>query len=266
MERISVIIPVYNRCDVLRQCVQSVQSQTYPELEIILVDDGSEDGSPELCFQLAEEDSRIRVCRLRHRGVSSARNAGLLRAEGEYLYFLDSDDVIAPDMLQTMADHIKQTGADMACCRFRMKMREGEFIPTPGESVVLPPREAFEKMLLNEGLLGYGVSTGTKLVKRELIFQPYPLLFDKKTFFGEDTMWVAGLLERAERVCMDSSIFMQYTADSENSICHVIPAQEKIRHTRWKLQYLQEHGYSGEVIARMRREESRFLTFILLGM
>ena len=265
MEKISVIIPVYNRCGVLRRCVQSVLSQTYPELEIILVDDGSEDGSTELCFRLAEEDSRVRVCRLVHRGASAARNAGLLRAEGAYLCFLDSDDVIAPEMLQTMADHLSQTGAELACCRFRLEPGSEDFIPAPGRAVLLPPREAFEKMLVNEGLLGYGVSTGTKLVKRELILQPYPLFFDENTVFGEDTKWVAGLLERAGSVCMDSSVFMRYTTDCENSVCRSVPTPVKLRHTRWKLQYLQEHGYSDEVIARIRQEENGFLMRILLG-
>jgi len=99
---ISVIIPVYNRRNVLEECVKSVREQTWKNLEILLIDDGSTDGSDMLCSLLAEADERIRVLNLPHRGVSAARNAGLDAAAGEYLFFVDSDDVIDPRLLETL--------------------------------------------------------------------------------------------------------------------------------------------------------------------
>ena len=91
---ISVIVPVYNRKETLGRCVQSLRSQTYEELEIILVDDGSTDGSGALCTALSKEDVRIRVIRKENGGVSSARNAGIEAAKGDYLMFADSDDYV----------------------------------------------------------------------------------------------------------------------------------------------------------------------------
>ena len=265
MEKISVIIPVYNRVDVLERCVRSVQRQNGSELEIILCDDGSDDGSTELCYALAEKDRRICVSHIVHSGASAARNIGLLRASGDYLYFLDSDDVIAPGMLRRMWENIADTGAELSCCRFRLEEGGGEFVPSEGELSVLPPKEAFEKMLVNEGNLGYGVSTGTKLIKRSLILEPFPLTFPGELVFGEDTVWTAKLLERASRVAMDSAVMMRYSLDCANSVCRNISVYERLRHTRWKLRYLKENGFSDPVIEIIRQEEKYLITRILLG-
>ena len=97
---ISVIVPVYNSITTLERCVRSLCAQTFEDLEIILVDDGSTDGSGALCSALSREDARIRVIRKENGGVSSARNAGIEAAKGEYLMFSDSDDYVEPDMAE----------------------------------------------------------------------------------------------------------------------------------------------------------------------
>lgn len=94
---ISIVVPVYRVEKELPRCVQSIRTQTYPHMEIILVDDGSPDGSPALCDRYAEEDPRITVIHKQNGGLSSARNAGLAKAQGEYVLFVDSDDCIEPD-------------------------------------------------------------------------------------------------------------------------------------------------------------------------
>ena len=91
---VSVIVPVYNILDCLERCVDSLLAQTYKEIEILLVDDGSTDGTGTLCDQLAEKDSRIRVFHKENGGSSSARNVGIQQARGEYLGFVDSDDYV----------------------------------------------------------------------------------------------------------------------------------------------------------------------------
>ena len=93
---ISVIVPVYNSITTLERCVRSLCAQTFEDLEIILVDDGSTDGPGALCSALSREDARIRVIRKENGGVSSARNAGIEAAKGEYLMFADSDDYASP--------------------------------------------------------------------------------------------------------------------------------------------------------------------------
>lgn len=114
--KISVIVPVYNVQQYLEKCVRSLIEQTYKEIEIILVDDGSTDRSGVLCDEMAEMDERICVIHKKNGGLSSARNTGIDYAKGEYLYFVDSDDYIAKDTLKKLYDKIKQEKADLALC------------------------------------------------------------------------------------------------------------------------------------------------------
>lgn len=113
---LSIIIPVYNVEKYLDKCIQSVINQTYLKTEIILVDDGSTDSSGYLCDLWAKKDRRISVIHKPNGGLSSARNAGLNIAKGEYIGFVDSDDFIELDMYKTMMDAIFTTKKDIACC------------------------------------------------------------------------------------------------------------------------------------------------------
>lgn len=110
---ISVIIPVYNVEEYLRECVDSVIKQTYANLEIILVDDGSTDSSGKICDEYAEKDSRITVIHKNNEGPSKTRNAGLKRATGKYIYFLDSDDFIAENAIENLASTAESNQADL---------------------------------------------------------------------------------------------------------------------------------------------------------
>jgi len=111
---ISVIVPVYNVEAYLDRCVESLVGQTYKDLEIILVDDGSPDNCPEMCDAWARKDSRIQVIHKINGGLSAARNAGIEAASGEYIGFIDSDDWIARDMYQDLIDAIEKDNADLA--------------------------------------------------------------------------------------------------------------------------------------------------------
>ena len=97
---ISVIVPVYNGQDCLINCIESIQQQTYPDKEIILVDDGSTDHTGEICRDLLERYDNIRLISLKDEGVSVARNAGIEKSGGEYLMFVDADDRLCPQMIQ----------------------------------------------------------------------------------------------------------------------------------------------------------------------
>ena len=120
MERplISVIIPVYNVAPYLERCLDSVAAQTWENLEVWLVDDGSTDGSLALCEARAEQDSRFRVLRQANAGVSAARNAALAVAQGDYLQFSDSDDLLTPDATETLVRAAQVTGADLVISHF----------------------------------------------------------------------------------------------------------------------------------------------------
>ena len=113
---VSVIVPVYKVEKYLSKCLDSIVNQTYKNLEIILVDDGSPDNSGKICDEYAQKDSRIKVIHKENGGLSSARNAGLDIATGEYIAFADSDDSVHLDFVEKLYRAIKEENADIACC------------------------------------------------------------------------------------------------------------------------------------------------------
>lgn len=115
---ISVIVPIYKVEDYLKRCVSSIQAQTYSNLEIILVDDGSPDSCGTLCDSFAKEDERIVVIHKENGGLSDARNAGLDIAKGEFVAFVDSDDYIAPFFVETLYHALRETQSDTALCSY----------------------------------------------------------------------------------------------------------------------------------------------------
>lgn len=118
MKTISVIIPMYNSEAFIRQCIQSVLNQTYEDFEIIVVDDGSKDRGPEICEEMGKEDGRVCLHRREKQGVSSARNYGMDIAAGEYVFFLDSDDVIHPLLFEEIMCQMEKYHADLAFCAY----------------------------------------------------------------------------------------------------------------------------------------------------
>ncbi len=118
MAKISIIVPIYNVEKYLPKCIESILAQTYKDFELILVDDGSPDNSPQICDEYAKKDDRVIVIHKPNGGVSSARNAGLDRATGQYIGFVDPDDYITSDMYTFMIDGMKKSGANMAICGY----------------------------------------------------------------------------------------------------------------------------------------------------
>lgn len=111
---ISIIIPVYNREKYIEECIHSIWAQTYKNYEIILIDDGSTDNTLSICHALAAQDPSIRILAGSHTGVSAARNIGLEAVKGDYVFFLDSDDIIHPQLLEVLVNGLKETGAAIA--------------------------------------------------------------------------------------------------------------------------------------------------------
>ena len=115
---VSIIVPVYQVVDYVGVCVESLLRQTYKNLEILLVDDGSTDGSGEICDEYANRDNRIRVIHQENQGLSAARNTGLDQALGEYVAFVDSDDAVLPDFIETLYDLADRYQADIVACAY----------------------------------------------------------------------------------------------------------------------------------------------------
>lgn len=113
-ELISVIVPIYNTGKYLVECVESIRKQTYSNIEIILVDDGSTDASIEICDEFAEKDSRIRVFHKKNEGSAIAKNFGIQQSKGEYIILVDSDDIVSDRMIEVLYTQIKEKNADIA--------------------------------------------------------------------------------------------------------------------------------------------------------
>ena len=128
-ELISVVIPVYNVETYLEECLQSVVDQTYQNLQIILVNDGSTDGSLTICKSFAQKDQRILALSQENAGLSAARNTGIKAATGKYITFIDSDDAIHPDMIEHLHNMLKQHNADMTVCQKEFTNEESKAIP-----------------------------------------------------------------------------------------------------------------------------------------
>ncbi len=113
---VSVIVPVYNSASYLSRCLDSVISQTYVDIEVVLVDDGSTDDSGKICDRYAEKDARVCVYHQKNQGASIARKDGIIKAKGEWLSFVDSDDIVEIDYIERLFDAVKQFGTKMATC------------------------------------------------------------------------------------------------------------------------------------------------------
>lgn len=167
---ISVIIPMYNAEKYVEKCIQSLLNQTYQDLEIIIVNDGSKDRSQEICEKYASQDKRITLINTENRGAGSARNTGIETAKGEYISFIDSDDYVCPDYYERLLNMLQKTNADIAIGRY-------ERISEHDEMQFINTGEIKECTNMEELMILYGededkyinaVLVTNKLFKREL--------------------------------------------------------------------------------------------------
>lgn len=202
---ISVIVPVYKVEKYLNRCVKSIIDQTYENLEIILVDDGSPDRCPVMCEAWAEKDSRIKVIHKSNGGLSDARNAGIKVANGELTGFVDSDDWIAPDMYQSLYEAMKADNSDIAACGVEMVWEDGTSsrMLTKTGSCVLNREEAMGA-LIEESWLKQPV--WYKLYKADTIRN---ILFPAGKYH-EDAFWSYQAIGAAERVSVTDHVGYYY--------------------------------------------------------
>lgn len=195
---VSIIIPVYNSESYISGCIQSVLDQTYPHFEVIAADDGSEDGSRELCEDFCRRDERVRLLNLEHKGVSAARNAAMKAARGEYLFFLDSDDVIHPQLLETLMELMRQNRTAIAT-ETRYYAGGGAFQKPgewrhekdcAGESMYLDSETAIDYRYFGSPETTLYV-IGGKLISRKALGQ---VRFNEKLTHGEDTLFLYELI------------------------------------------------------------------------
>ena len=195
MDLISVIVPIYNVEPYLDRCVESIVNQTYPNLEIILVDDGSPDCCPAMCDAWAKRDSRVRVIHKKNGGLSDARNAGLAVAQGEYIAFVDSDDWIDARYIHVLYQALLQTNSEIAACDVCItfeKVKE-RCLPESVPMRVCTSSQAIEDILNGKG---FRAVAWNKLYKRSLLIgEQYPV-----GRYHEDEFITYRLLSKADKL------------------------------------------------------------------
>lgn len=197
-KKVSVIIPVYNVEKYLEECIESVIKQTYKNLEIILVDDGSKDNSGYICDEYKKKDERIKVIHKPNGGLSDARNVGIDIAKGEYIAFLDSDDYIEEDMYEILVKNIEKANADISICQvYYVYKDEKRTTHTPNVYLEMDSCNAIKYV----NMLGYfTVAAYDKLYKRE-IFESIRYPVGK---INEDWYVICEVFDKANKVVYSS--------------------------------------------------------------
>ena len=223
--KVSFIIPVYNVENYIHQCVDSIITQTYRDIEIILVDDGSPDGSPKICDEYAAKDPRIIALHKTNGGLSDARNYGLNKATGDYVAFVDSDDFWASkdalEMLVTILSNNKDVDFIGFNCQYYFQRNE-HYVKWPLYPEVLKTPTDKNSALVELSKAGiFPVSACMKLIKRDF-------LVEKKIFFkigqlSEDIPWFVNLMDSSnECMFINEYIYSYRQVDNGSSISHSI--------------------------------------------
>lgn len=227
---ISIIVPVYNVEKYLPECFDSLKNQSYGNLEIILVDDGSNDSSTHLCVQYAQEDRRVKVLHKKNAGLGLARNTGLEAAKGKYVAFIDSDDFVHTDMILKLYQELRDTGCDTSYCGYSHYYEDGHNIEMPAlyNHKVFNKDNIIENILLemisgipsakNEVLLS--MSVWHALYSLELI-QKFNIRFpSEREYMSEDIIFDIAYLQKSQGVCYISEPLYFYRCDNPNSLTH----------------------------------------------
>ncbi len=254
-EKVSIIIPIYNAEKYLKRCLDPIINQSYENLEIILVDDGSTDSSKNIAEDYAKNDKRIKVIHQKNAGLSSARNTGLKHATGDFVTFVDSDDFISPKMVEKMLQAIHDAKATIAVCSFQEKYPNGKithFNNHKHPKRLLTTKEALEDMLLEKG---FTVSATMKLFPRSF-FNDISFPINK---LHEDVGTTYKLIKKADYIIFIPEEYYYYCHHS-NSIINEFKEQkfDLIDLTDQMCDELDEEFPNLNNVTRERRMRARF--------
>ena len=217
---ISIIVPVYNAENVLETCVDSIFAQSFPDWELLLIDDGSKDASPALCDRLAERDARVRVYHKENGGVSSARNRGIREAAGEYVFFADSDDTLVPRTLEVLYQAAQETAAEMVVCGFTYYVEHsGEVVDNiPAQAFCGGGREYLQDRFLADFQREFFNPPWNKLIRKSLLWENR-ILFGEEFAICEDMAFSMQTLEKCIRICViPEALYCYHYKEAENLV------------------------------------------------
>lgn len=258
---ISVIVPVYRVEEYLERCVKSILSQTYKNLEVILVDDGSPDQCPAICDACAEKDARVKVIHQENKGLSGARNAGIDAASGEYLAFVDSDDYVSPHFIEGLYQLLQDTGCAIGQCRFSYV--KGDGLVEEGDSAfcIYRGESLMEQLYGPEEKATCFVVAWNKLYRAEL-FKETGIRYPEGRIH-EDEATTYRLFHEAKKLAfLDRALYGYYT-ENGGSITSVFSAKR----LQWltaheeRIAFFKKNGYEKLLPAAYRKLCDACITF-----
>lgn len=222
-KKVSIVVPIYNAEPYIERSIESIINQTYKNIEIILVDDGSEDGSGKICDKYAKKDKRIKVIHKENGGVSSARNTGIREAGSNYIVFVDSDDYVDENYIDLLLSEIVSQDADIAMMTHYIEYpNKKPTIRYEKEYIVLNSHDAIDRMLYDEGI---DISPWGKIYKKELFSKiKYP---EGKIF--EDTATTPLLLMEADKIVINNQPTYHYLIQNNDSITNSVFSSSKMQ-------------------------------------
>lgn len=219
---VSIIVPIYKVESYLRPCLDSILNQTYTNLEIILVDDGSPDRCPQICNEYANRDNRFTVIHKKNGGLSDARNAGLDQCSGDYIYFLDGDDYIGKNTISTLYQYLEENDHFFIAIGYFTALIDNS-PKTYNESWLFDsPRTIEPADFANRMLMRKSNHAATAKLYRKEIFQNIRFRLNKK---NEDFLFEADLIpiiEKNQYKCIDIPLYSYFYRIHENSICQTV--------------------------------------------
>lgn len=219
--RLSIIMPVYKAEKYINKAIKSIVSQTYEDWELILVDDGSPDKSGMFCDDWAQKDSRIRVIHQENKGVSAARNLALNYIHGDYVFFMDSDDYIQKELLQSIKNKVDATDADVILLEAKRVFRNKE----DKEPLIRLNSNAESMYLFKLVLCGFIKEQCLKVCRTEIIKQ---IKFHEDFKSGEDLYLVPDIMQKCNKVACISGKYYFYNKINESSLTHTVAQSESL--------------------------------------
>lgn len=211
--KISVIVPVYNVEKYLCSCIDSILAQTFTDFELLLVDDGSRDKSGEICDEYANKDCRVKVFHKENGGVSSARNLGIDESKGEYLFFVDSDDIISSFYIEMFVNYIKKNDSVCVVCKYTNRLSLLKNQINSIKTKEMTSLEFLDEIWVSEGKLdGY---LWNKMFKRKILID-LNIRFDEKVSIWEDMLFVVEYFINISTVVFVDAV-LYYYRDTMNS-------------------------------------------------
>lgn len=246
--KLSVIIPVYNCDEYLSNCIESVLQQTYYNLEILLIDDGSTDRSGAICDDFAKKDNRIIVLHQKNKGVSAARNLGLKHASGQVISFVDADDTLDLDMYEFLCSLMVNYQADIVHCGYKHIVgNEVRLVHNTKKLYIQSQDEALE-CLVGGRLFDGGL--WNKLYRKEVLVNNF---FDETIKMNEDILFNYQVFRKAKKIVFSDYAKYNYIARLNESACFSIPSQKKIMDGCKVNKYIYEHS-KGESYEQLSAE------------